>query len=206
MYNATSTATYAAANRMRIGRASEFESDARPMRIRWAEWSQKLRNNNDNGNNDDDNTMNAIWHALTTMMMPFWHHYRCCSMPNVELPQLIMTYHTNSQPKAGILVTLVYTTQWKVPHWYPNVHTLLAHIITDVCLSFFRLLLLVSWLLPYTAHTSSHVFLVDHHVCLWHTSRPMCISHIRCPTVHFGCRMFFFFPWLSFSLALSAPT
>jgi hypothetical protein len=71
---------------MRIGRASEFESGARPMRIRQTEWSQKLRNNNDDDNKDDDNTMNAIWHALTTMMMPFWHHYRCCSMLNVKLP------------------------------------------------------------------------------------------------------------------------
>jgi hypothetical protein len=42
------------------------------------------------------------------MPLPFWHHYRCCSMPNVELPQLIRTYHTNSQPKAGISVVLVY--------------------------------------------------------------------------------------------------
>jgi hypothetical protein len=90
-----------------IGRTSQFESDARPMRIRWTEWSQKLRNNNDDDNNDDDNTINVIWHALTTMMMPVWHHYRCCSMPNVELPRLIRTYHTNSQPKAGILVVLV---------------------------------------------------------------------------------------------------
>jgi hypothetical protein len=78
------------------------------MRIRGTEWSQKLRNNNHNdNNNDDDNTINAIWHALTTMMIPVWHHYRCCSMPNVELPKLIRTYHTNSQPKAGILVVLV---------------------------------------------------------------------------------------------------
>jgi hypothetical protein len=29
-------------------------------------------------------------------------------MPNVKLPQLIRTYHTNSQPKAGILVIFVY--------------------------------------------------------------------------------------------------
>jgi hypothetical protein len=35
-YNATSTATYIAAHRMRIGHASEFESDARPMRVRCA--------------------------------------------------------------------------------------------------------------------------------------------------------------------------
>jgi hypothetical protein len=52
---------------MRIGRASEFESDARPMRIWWTEWSQKLRNNNDDDNNYVDKTMNAIRHALTTM-------------------------------------------------------------------------------------------------------------------------------------------
>jgi hypothetical protein len=41
-------------------------------------------NNDDDDNNDDGNTINAIRHALTTMMMPFWHHYRCCSMPTVE--------------------------------------------------------------------------------------------------------------------------
>ena len=90
-----------------IGRASKFESDARPMRIQWTEWSQKLRNNDDNDNNDDDNTIYVIWYALTTMMMPVWHQYRCCSMPNVELPHLVRTYHTNSQPKAEILVVLV---------------------------------------------------------------------------------------------------
>jgi hypothetical protein len=57
-------------------------------------------NNDNNDNNDDDNTINAIRHALATMMMPRWHHYHCCSMPNIELPQL----------KAGILVVLVYSS------------------------------------------------------------------------------------------------
>ena len=73
------------------------------------ECSQKLRNNNNNNNNNNDgndNNNNAIRHALTTMVMPFWYHHRCCSMLNVKLPRLIRTYHTNSQPKAGILVIL----------------------------------------------------------------------------------------------------
>jgi hypothetical protein len=51
---------------MRIGRASEFESDAGPMRIRWTEWSQNLRNNdnddnNDGSNNNDDAILASLW-------------------------------------------------------------------------------------------------------------------------------------------------
>jgi hypothetical protein len=86
-------------------------SGAHPMPIRFTEWSQKLRcwNDNNNDDDDDDNDDHAIRHTITTMIMPLWHHYRCCSMSNVELQRLfgtgncstIMVKLSKTPPSAG---------------------------------------------------------------------------------------------------------
>jgi hypothetical protein len=59
----------------------------------------------------------------------------------------------------------------------PMCSLFLAHIGSDVCQSFFRVLLVVGRLLPYIAHISSYVALIDHYVCLSHIATDVYPTH-----------------------------
>jgi hypothetical protein len=74
-------------SQMHIGCAPDVcSSDVHPMNGMVTKAPQEQAMTTTSTANDNDNNKHAIRNALTMMMMPFWHRYRCCSMLDVKIP------------------------------------------------------------------------------------------------------------------------